>query len=77
MKNSLKERYAQADIEREKLSEWYDSECEKIETELKNSGKYVVGLDTNRSAFAPIKEEYQRRFLELYDKYDLPNKPIL
>lgn len=77
MKDSLEERYAKAEVEREKLSEWFNSECRKIETELKKSGKYVVGLDTNRSAFEPIKKEYQRRFLELYDKYDLPNKPIL
>ena len=56
MKDSLKERYAKADIERKNLRDWFNSECKRVETELKSAGKYVTGLDTNEKAFAPIKK---------------------
>ena len=75
MKEPLDERYAKADIERDKLRDWFNKECDSLVSELKRTGKYVPGLDTNRKAFAPLKKEYIKRFLALYDKYDLPNKP--
>ena len=76
MRDSLKERYEKADVERDKLSDWYDTESKKIFAELERTGKYVAGLDTNREAFKALQNEYQHRFLEIYDKYDLPNKPV-
>ena len=37
----------------------------------------LPGLDTNREVYEPIHEEYKRRVLALFDKYDLPGKPKL
>ena len=74
---TLEERWRKADVEYHELikSEW--AEIEKVTAELKRTGKYRHGLDTNREAYAPIHEEYKRRALALFDKYDLPNKPKL
>ncbi|MBR5912942.1 MAG: hypothetical protein IKZ58_01055 [Selenomonadaceae bacterium] len=68
-------RYQKANEEFHKLIKWALDEEEKITNELVASGKYVIGLDTNRAAYEPINSELKRRVLELFDKYDLPNKP--
>lgn len=74
---TLEERWQKANEEYRALikEEW--AEIEKVTSELKRTGKYKPGLDTNREAYAPIHEEYKRRTLALFDKYDLPNKPKL
>ena len=74
---TLEERWQKANEEYKALikAEW--AEIEKVTAKLKQTGKYKHGLDTNREAYAPIHEEYKRRTLALFDKYDLPNKPNL
>ena len=74
---TLDERWQKANEEYRSLIKWSIVETEKITEQLKQTGKFQYGLDTNREAYAPIHEEYKRRILELFDKYDLPNKPTL
>ena len=74
---TLQERWRKANAEYEELKKWANAESEKVTVELKRTGEYEHGLDTNREAYAPIHEEYKRRILALFDKYDLPNKPKL
>ena len=76
MNNSLSERLRKANAEFEELKRWAINETEKIQIRLKKEG-IRPGLDTNREAYAFIHEEYKRRLLALFDKYDLPNKPNL
>ncbi len=73
---TLEERKLAADAEYRKLIKWAIQESDKVSKRLKAEG-VSQGLDTNREAYAPIHEEYKRRILELFDKYDLPNKPTL
>lgn len=73
---TLKERIQKANEEYQLLTKWANEESEKVSAQLKAKGM-LIGLDTNREAYAPIHDEYQKRFLALYDKYDLPNKPTL
>jgi len=74
---TLEERWQKANEEYGALIKKEIEEIEKITAGLKQAGKYKYGLDTNREAYAPIHEEYKRRTLALFDKYDLPNKPKL
>ena len=73
---TLKERLQKANEEYQLLTKWANEESEKVHAQLKAEG-VLMGLDTNREAYAPIQGEYRKRFLSLYDKYDLPNKPLL
>lgn len=71
---TLEERWRAADKEYRDLikEEW--AQIEKVTAQLKQAGKYKPGLDTNRQAYAPIHEEFRKRKLALYDKYDLPKE---
>ena len=74
---TLEEHWQKANEEYRALikAEW--EEIEKVTAQLKRTSKYKPGLDTNREAYTPVHEEYKRRTLALFDKYDLPNKPNL
>ena len=74
---TLEERRQKANSEYRALIKAEQEEVEKVTAELKRTGKYKYRPDTNREAYAPIHEEYKRRALALFDKYDLPNKPKL
>ncbi len=74
MNTNIKSRYQQANEEFQALLKWANAEIEKTELKLKAENKYVAGLDTNREAYAYINKELKRKTLELFDKYDLPNK---
>lgn len=73
---TLEERWQKANEEYRALIKWSNDEAERISRQLESEG-ILQGLDTNREAYAPIHEEYKRRLLALFDKYDLPNKPKL
>ena len=73
---TLEARLQKANEEYQLLTKWANEESEKVHAKLKTEG-VLMGLDTNREAYAPIHEEYKRRVLELFDKYNLPNKPTL
>lgn len=74
---TLEECWCKANAEYEELKKWANAESEKVAMKLKRTGKYKHGLDTNSEAYALVHEEYKRRTLALFDKYDLPNKPEL
>lgn len=73
---TLEERLQKANEEYQVLTKWANEESKKAHAKLKAEG-VRMGLDTNREVYAPIHEEYKRRVLNLFDKYDLPNKPTL
>ncbi len=73
---TLEERWRKANEEYRALIKWSNDEAEKISRQLELEGA-IQGLDTNREAYAPVHEEYKRRLLALFDKYELPNKPKL
>mgnify|MGYP006988831305 CR=1 FL=1 len=55
------------------LYEWDKAERRKIDAELKATGKYRTGLDTNQQYYREHIKEFNRRFYELVQKYkDLP-----
>lgn len=54
------------------LMEWEEAESEKVIARLKSDGK-VLGLDGYPEEFAYIREERNRRWREILEKYrDLP-----
>lgn len=71
---TLDERYKKAEQEFKEIAEWRWSEEEKKIQRLKSEGK-ALGLDGCSEEFAPIRQECIRKILEIYDKYELPNKP--
>lgn len=72
--NNLEERFAKADKEFHELILWAIEEEEKITQHLKRKG-VQIGLDTNQESYAPIRREYYRRILKIFDKYELSHKP--
>ena len=55
------------------LFEWDENEHRKIDEQLKASGKYREGLDTNQQYYREQIKEFNRRFYSLVEKYkDLP-----
>lgn len=74
MDKSLETRFQKADSEFYKLGKWRITETEKIIHELKSKGE-VFGLDGDIEELNFIRKEYYRRILEIFDKYELPNKP--
>ena len=55
------------------LIEWERTEKAKITLQLKNEGRYKLGLDANSEAYTEIIAESQRRYREIVNKYnDLP-----
>ena len=75
MKNDLEERKRRANEEFQLLLKWANEESDKVTSRLKAEGTYIEGLDTNQKAYLPVQAEFKRKVLELFDKYDLPNKP--
>ena len=73
---TLEERKNLANAEYREIIQWAIRETEKVWEQLGEKG-VLAGLDTNREVYATIHEEYKLRFLALFDKYDLPNKPKL
>ena len=76
MVESLEERLQRANEEYRALIKWAIEESDKVSKKLKSEGA-IQGLDTNRDVYAPVHEEYERRMLAIFDKYNLPNKPNL
>ncbi|MBR2179552.1 MAG: hypothetical protein IJ862_04055 [Selenomonadaceae bacterium] len=73
MIKSLKEREAKAKQEIEELLNWSVAESKKVSDRLDREG-VVRALDTNREAFAYIREIEKKRLKEIAEKYDLPYK---
>ena len=65
--NDFKEEYI-------RMLEWIISEEEKVIEQLKKEGKYNR-LDGHYKELDYIRAERAKRTRELFDKYDLPNKP--
>lgn len=68
---TVEERKAAAIKETEALLDLYQGEVEKITMELKRTGKYKLGLDSNSTAYASLNKEFDKRFAEIFSKYDL------
>ena len=75
LNRDIKIRYQKANEEFQVLLKWANAEMEKITLKLKEENKYVTGLDTNQKAYLPVQEEFKRKTLAIFDKYNLPNKP--
>lgn len=69
---TLEERKAQAVKEILLLLDLYGKAEENITEELKRSGKYKIGLDSNSMSYATLNKEFNKRFAEIFVKYDLP-----
>ncbi|MBQ3452574.1 MAG: hypothetical protein IJG32_09935 [Selenomonadaceae bacterium] len=65
------ERKAVAIKETETLLNLYQSGVEKITMELKRTGEYKFGLDSNSTAYTLLNKEFDKRFAEIFVKYDL------
>lgn len=69
---TLEERIAAANKEIEALLVLYGEEEERITAELKQTGKYKLGLDSNSQVYAPLNKEFDKHMAEVFKKYDLP-----
>lgn len=58
--------------ELEKVSQWYNTESDKVIARLESEGK-PIGLDGYVEEFAPIKAEVKRRLKLLREKYHAPD----
>ena len=67
----LEERKAKAVAEYNEILEWSIRESDKVFEKLQAEGK-PLGLDTNKEAYAYIKEVRKQRLKEIFEKYDLP-----
>ena len=68
--NTLEERTALANKELKELANWYVTESEKIFDELSRNPE--MKIDGNRAAYEGIHKEFDERFKDLYEKYNLP-----
>ena len=73
MSESIEERESKAKQEIEELLNWSVAESKKVSDRLDREG-VVRALDTNREAFAYIREIEKKRLKEIAEKYDLPYK---
>jgi len=71
---SLEYRIQKAEGEFHQLGEWRIAEVEKVICALESQGKFL-GLDGDVKEINLIRKEYYKRVLEIFDKYDLPNRP--
>ena len=71
MNSSLEERKRKATAEWKELIKWSVTESQKVSEQLDKEGA-IRGLDTNKEAFAYIRETKKRRLKEIAEKYDLP-----
>ena len=71
--DDLEERKANAMAEIKELMKWENEESDKVSERLNREGA-IIGLDTNREAYAYIHETRQRRLIEIAEKYGLPHK---
>ncbi len=62
---------SKAQAEYEKVIQWVLDEEDKVTEELKGSGKYIDGLDTNSDSYAYIYAERNRRIAEIKKKYSI------
>lgn len=70
--SDIEERAEKLSKELRKLMSWEDKENEKVYARLKSEGK-ILGLDSCPEEFAYIREERNRRWREIIEKYsDLP-----
>lgn len=70
---TLKEKEAAAAEEIAALLNSYGEEEEEITAELKRTGKYKLGLDSNSQAYAPLNKKFDKLMAEVFKKYDLPS----
>ena len=69
---TLEERQQNLSVELRAVIKWANEESEKVYNRLKSEGA-TLGLDSHPEEFAPINEEYKRRWREIIEKYrDLP-----
>ena len=61
----------QAQKEYEELREWVLDEEDRVVKRLKEEGRYIKGLDSNKTDFDYIYEERNKRIKEIKDKYSL------
>ncbi len=61
----------QAQKEYEELKRWVSEEEEKVVEKLKSEGRYIGGLDANRTDFAYIYKERNKRLKEIKEKFTL------
>ena len=73
MIEDLEERKRLANAEWKELLNWSVAEAQKVSERLNREGA-IIGLDTNREAYAYIHETRQRRLIEIAEKYGLPHK---
>ena len=71
MSDNLEERKRKATAEWKELIKWAVAEEMKVSKKLDEEGA-IRGLDTNREAFAYIREIEKKRLKEIAEKYDLP-----
>ena len=71
MTESLIEREEKAKLEIKELMRWAISEEDKVSRKLHEEGA-IIALDTNREAYAYIREIEKKRLKEIAEKYDLP-----
>ena len=71
MNDNLEERKRKATAEWKELIKWSVTESQKVSEQLDKEGA-IRGLDTNKEAFAYIRETKKRRLKEIAEKYDLP-----
>ena len=69
---TLEERKAMASEEIVALLNSYGEEEERITAELKQTGEYKLGLDSNSQAYAPLNKKFDKFMAEVFKKYDLP-----
>ena len=73
MNDNLEERKRKATAEWKELIKWSVTESQKVSEQLDKEGA-IRGLDTNKEAYAYIRETKKRRLKEIAEKYDLPYK---
>ena len=69
---TLEERKIKVAAEILNLLKLYGEEEEKITAELKQTGKYKKGLDSNSEAYVFLNREFDKKFSKVFAKYDLP-----
>ena len=73
MSNIVDQR-ALAETEYLKIKEWVIAEGKRRIAEFEKIGSFH-GFTKELDIYRELFDEFQKKCLELYDKYDLPNKP--
>ena len=73
MSDNLEDRKRKATAEWKELIKWAISEEDKVSRKWHEEGA-IIALDTNREAYAYIREIEKKRLKEIAEKYDLPYK---